>query len=198
MDTRELLNGFKAMADKAIGTIKEEVDDFKHRWAPESAVVATRFEELKLRFKAGLDQLDEGLEAWLKAHPDEVLQVRQAIDETRVQLALGKADTLEAFEEQQKKIIAKWSLLKARLESQPDFQKVKEVIGRDLNEWRVRLDILKIQYSLGRMEWRDNWKNISAELSREMENLGKAIEAGAGIAGEKLEKAEEEIQKILY
>lgn len=86
--------------------------------------------------------------------------------------------------------------MKFQLEEQPQYQEVKEKVGKELNEWRVRLDILKIQYSLGRMEWRDNWKNISSDLNKEMQNLGKAIEAGAGITGEKLEKVEDEIQKI--
>lgn len=184
------------MAEKAIGTIKEEVDDFKHRWAPEAEIVAGRFEELKVQFLKSLDEMDANLHDWLKQHPEEIAKIRQVIDETRVQLALGKAESLEKFEEQQKKIIAQWNILKSKLEAQPDYQTVKEKVGKELNEWRVRLDILKIQYSLGRMEWRDNWKNISSELGREMDNLGKAIEAGAGIAGEKLDKVEDEIQRI--
>ena len=196
MNTKDLLNGFKEMAEKAVGTIKEEVDDFKHKWAPDAEIVSGRFEELKTEFRKALDQMELNLNSWLNEHPEELHKIRQTIDETRLQLALGKAETLEKFEEQQKMIIAKWNLLKMKLESQPQYLKVKDEVGKELNDWRVRLDILKIQYSLGRMEWRDNWKNISSELGREVDNLGKALEAGVGIAGEKLEKAEEEIQRI--
>jgi hypothetical protein len=46
------------------------------------------------------------------------------------------------------------------------------------------------------MEWKQDWKHFSSELGREVDNLGKALEAGAGIAGEKLDRVEEELQKI--
>lgn len=90
MDTKEILNGFKAMAEKAIGTIKEEVDDFKHKWAPEAEIVSNRFEELKTQFLKGLSDMENELEVWLKEHPEGKAKIKQAIDETRLQLTLGK------------------------------------------------------------------------------------------------------------
>ena len=87
-------------------------------------------------------------------------------------------------------------LLKSQLEELPEFYEIKDRINHQLDEWRGQLEVVKIQFALGRVEWKQDWKHFSSELGREVDNLGKALEAGAGIAGEKLDRVEEELQKI--
>lgn len=193
MELKQMIGNFKSMAEKAVSTIKEEADEFKHRWAPESHVAADRFEELKKKFSAALLGMESAIKEQLAHLPAEGEKIQRAIDELRVQLALGKAETIEAFEAQKKTILQQWKLLKLELEKQPAYKD----LSRHVDEWRVDLELLKVQYALGMMEWKKNWNNISAELGKEMDNLGKAMEAGAGVAGEKLDKVEEEIQRII-
>jgi hypothetical protein len=58
------------------------------------------------------------------------------------------------------------------------------------------MEMIKIQFSLGKMELKDNLKEISSDLGKELDHLGKALEAGAGIAGEKFDRFESEVKKI--
>lgn len=197
MDFKELIESFRSMAYKAVDTVKEEIEEFKDRWAPDVATAMDRFEDLKKRLEASLHNVGNLVEEHLIPHPEELKKIRLTIDELRLQLVMGKAETLEAFEEQKKQILVRWKLLNAQIEELPGLGELKDHVNRQLNEWRVQLEVMKIQYALGRMEWKENWKNISSDLGKEVDNLGKAMEAGAGIAGEKLDKIEEEIQRIV-
>lgn len=197
MDFRELIESFRSMAYKAVDTVKEEIEEFKDRWAPDVATAMDRFEDLKKRLEASLHNVGNLVEEHLIPHPDELKKIRLTIDELRLQLVMGKAETLEAFEEQKKQILVRWKLLNAQIEELPGLGELKDHVNRQLNEWMVQLEVMKIQYALSRMEWKENWKNISSDLGKEVDNLGKAMEAGAGIAGEKLDKIEEEIQRIV-
>lgn len=196
MDIRELIGNFKAMAVKAVGTVKEEVDEFKDRWAPDTVTAMERHETLKRKLEVSLDNVASLVEEQLIPFPEELKKIRLSIDELRLHLMQGHAETLEMFEEQKKQILVRWKVLKSQIEELPGLEELKDHVNRQLNEWRVQLEVIKIQYALGRMEWKENWKTISSDLGKEIDNLGKAMEAGAGIAGEKLDKVEEELQRV--
>lgn len=184
------------MAVKAVGTVKEEVDEFKDRWAPDTVTAMERHETLKRKLEVSLDNVASLVEEQLIPFPEELKKIRLSIDELRLHLMQGHAETLEMFEEQKKQILVRWKVLKSQIEELPGLEELKDHVNRQLNEWRVQLEVIKIQYALGRMEWKENWKTISSDLGKEIDNLGKAMEAGAGIAGEKLDKVEEELQRV--
>lgn len=196
MKTQEVFTEFKSIAENLVHKIKEEFTDVKSKWAPVEEEAIQRFEELKADFNETLTAIDKTLQEWKAGSREEADAIRLKIDELRVQLSLGKAEGMEAFEEQKKKISAEWSLLKMKLEQHPEFPKMEQALKQKFMDWRIRLDMLKIQFSLGKMELKDGWKNISSEIGKEAEHLGKAVEAGAGIAGEKLDQFEIEIRKI--
>jgi hypothetical protein len=196
MKTNEVFNTLKSMTEKAMGTLKEEVSDLKDRWAPAAEEAGNRFEILKTDFKESLTAMESKLAAVLSADDARWTELRQKIDELKLQLALGKAESLEVFEEQQKKIQLQWSILKANLEKIPEYNSFQDEVKSAFNDWRVRLEIIKIQFSLGKMELKDNIRDISNDLGKELDHLGKAIEAGAGIAGEKFDRFESEVKKI--
>lgn len=196
MKTNEVFNTLKSMTEKAMGTLKEEVSDLKNRWAPAAEEAGNRFEMLKTDFKESLTAMESKLAMVLSADDARWTELRQKIDELKLQLALGKAESLEVFEEQQKKIQLQWSILKANLEKIPEYNLLQDEVKSAFNDWRVRLEIIKIQFSLGKMELKDNIRDISNDLGKELDHLGKAIEAGAGIAGEKFDRFESEVKKI--
>jgi hypothetical protein len=196
MKTNEMLNSLKSMTEKALDTLKEEVSDLKQRWAPEAEEAANRFEVLKADFRESLTAIEQKLGSVLRPDDARLAELKQKMDELRLQLALGKAESLEKFEEQQKKIQLHWSILKANLEKMPEYNSLQDEVKSAFNEWRVRLEMIKIQFSLGKMELKDNLKEISNDLGKELDHLGKALEAGAGIAGEKFDRFESEVKKI--
>ncbi len=196
MKSNEKTDEFKAIAENLVRTMKENWNDLKSKWAPAGEEASQRFEDLKQQFKNTLKLVDENMQQWKSTHREEIDDVKRSIDELYVRLNLGKAEGMEAFENQKREISREWSLLKMKLEKLPEYQNMQQQLKQELMEWRIRLDLMKIQFALGKMEVKDSWKNISSEISKEAEHLGKAVEAGAGIAGEKLDHLEIEIRKI--
>ena len=194
MKTQDTISNFKAIAEKFVNTIKEEMTDIQQKWAPAEDEASRRFEELKLKFHNSLNEIDKELASFKTAQVQHLEELKRHIDELKVQLNLGKAEGLEAFETQMKKITTAWNILKMKLEQHPEYVVMKNEIKDDFLSWKIKLDMMKIQFSLGKMELRDNWSSISSELGKDVEHLGKAVEAGAGIAGEKLNQMEDELK----
>lgn len=178
---------FREIAGKIGQTIRDEWKDIQTQWAPEKEEATRRFENLKEKYlstlqsieKQAREQKEEGLE-----------EIERLIDDLRLQLALGKAETLEAFEEQKRAITHRWSLLRNRIESHPAYRH----LGEELMDWRVKMDLIRIQYALGKMDLSSNWKDVSSRLKTEFGHLEKAVESGAGIAGEKIDQLESEVK----
>lgn len=187
MKTDSIENSFRKIAGKIGQTIREEWKDIHTQWAPEKEEAARRFEQLKDKFRSILTELEREVSERKDVGFQEL---QKLIDDLRLQLALGKADSMEAFEEQKKAITHQWSLLRNRLESHTTYRQ----LGEHLMDWRVKMDLLRIQYALGKMELKSDWKDVSARLKTEFSHLEKAVESGAGIAGEKIEQLEAEVK----
>ncbi|MBL7924030.1 MAG: hypothetical protein JNL88_07520 [Bacteroidia bacterium] len=196
MKTGETFAEFKSIADKLVKDIQEEWKDIKTKWAPAEEEAIQRFEELKNNFKTTLNALDKEMQNWKNSNRQELDAVKEKIDHLYVQLNLGKAEGMQSFEEQKQKITTEWNAFKLKLEQMPEYQTMQNKLKEELIDWRIKLDMMKVQFALGKMEVKDSWKNISEELGKEAGHLGKAVEAGAGIAGEKLDQFEGEIKKI--
>lgn len=196
MDSKETLSAFKAVADSLVHNIRTEWRDLKSKWAPLEADVIDRFEAMKQSFSSSLHQIEKQVAGWKDTSQEPLQDIRRLMDELRLQLSLGKAEGLEAFEEQKQKITDTWKKLRNRLEDRSEFAHMESDLKKELMEWRIKMDMMKIQFSLGKMELKDRWKDIYEELGREAENLGKVVEAGAGIAAEKIDQFDDELKKI--
>lgn len=131
------------------------------------------FEKLKKKFKSSLNTAQQYVENNGRKAKDEVLQV---IDEMKVQLALGKAESLDEFEVQEKKIMRAFRTLEARIDGIIDHE-AEEELHHDMQQFRIKLDMLKVQYKLGNMEARDKFEERKHELEVSMSKLKAKIES---------------------
>ncbi|MFM2017932.1 MAG: hypothetical protein RL007_1588 [Bacteroidota bacterium] len=131
------------------------------------------FEKLKKKFKSSLNTAQQYVENNGRKAKDEVLQV---IDEMKVQLALGKAESLDEFEVQEKKIMRAFRTLEARIDGVIDHE-AEEELHHDMQQFRIKLDMLKVQYKLGNMEARDKFEERKHELEASMSKLKAKIES---------------------
>ena len=132
-----------------------------------------QFEKLKKKFKTRLNSTQQYVETNGRKAKDEVLQV---IDEMKVQLALGKAESLDEFEVQEKKIMRAFRTLEARIDGVIDHE-AEEELHHEMQQFRIKLDMLKVQYKLGGMEARDKFEERKHELEASMAKLKAKIEA---------------------
>lgn len=132
-----------------------------------------QFEKLKKKFKSSLNTAQQYVENNGRKAKNEVLQV---IDEMKLQLALGKAESFDEFEKQEKKIMRAFRTLEARIDGVIDHE-AEEELHHEMQQFRIKLDMLKVQYKLGNMEARDKFEERKHELEASMAKLRAKIEA---------------------
>lgn len=140
---------------------------------------ADEFEKLKQRYHKHFDAFKEKLNDMEQS--EMVSGLRTALDELRVQLALGKAETKEAFDEQKAKL--KKLMTKVRQETQKiarehkdDLDQWSDLLNDAMDNLSMHLDILKLQFHLGKAEAREKIKEKRKEMEERLKKLNERIE----------------------
>lgn len=197
MKTEQVLNAYRTIADDLVLRLKKEYETRSADWVNVEESASERFETLKKNFSRNLTQLDKDMHAWVDTLPSRVEKVKGLMDVLRVQLHLGVAEGMEELERQKKAITRTWKEMVHHLRDMPGFQAMDERLQTDILNWKVQLDLLKVQIALGRMEANRLGAHMSDEIREEVKSIGKAVEEGAGIALEKVDELEIALSQLL-
>jgi len=197
MKTEQVLNAYRTIADDLVLRLKKEYETRSADWVNVEESASERFETLKKNFSRNLTQLDKDMHAWVDTLPSRVEKVKGLMDVLRVQLHLGVAEGMEELERQKKAITRTWKEMVHHLRDMPGFQAMDERLQTDILNWKVQLDLLKVQIALGRMEANRLSAHMSDEIREEVKSIGKAVEEGAGIALEKVDELEIALSRLL-
>lgn len=197
MKTEQVLNAYRTIADDLVLRLKKEYETRSADWVNVEESASERFETLKKNFSRNLTQLDKDMHAWVDTLPSRVEKVKGLMDVLRVQLHLGVAEGMEELERQKKAITRTWKEMVHHLRDMPGFQAMDERLQTDILNWKVQLDLLKVQIALGRMEANRLGAHMSDEIREEVKSIGKAVEEGAGIALEKVDDLEVALSQLL-
>jgi len=175
--------------------MKDQMKDFVSSWQK-------RLEEMQLQFSLGkmdasesfekqkdqlrgmLVSMKENIEKGTDLAEDKATEMRTKLEELRLQLALGKADGMEAFELQRKKIeLAMHDFYQTRKQNfSGNYEKGLEMFDRQSEAFKTGLDIVKIQYNLAKMDAKDEVEEKRKELNDkivELNNQFKSIQETA-------------------
>ena len=160
------------------------------------------FEEHKQELSDKLDEVKGTLEEISELGEERSKPMLSRLEDLRVQLALGKADSLTAYREQEKKLNQaifdfKQEALKTLDEAEDrGEERVAEslsLLNERTTEFRTRMEMFRVQLALGEAEARDEWGRVSEEFgesAREiMGKLEKQVQAAEGRAAGAGEKA---------
>ena len=197
MKTEQVLNAYRTIADDLVLRLKKEYETRSADWVNVEESASERFETLKKNFSRNLTHLDKDMHAWVDTLPSRVEKVKGLMDVLRVQLHLGVAEGMEELERQKKAITRTWKEMVHHLRDMPGFQAMDERLQTDILNWKVQLDLLKVQIALGRMEANRLGAHMSDEIREEVKSIGKAVEEGAGIALEKVDELEIALSQLL-
>jgi hypothetical protein len=163
---------------------QEQIKDWMNQWQQ-------RFEEMRMQFSLGKmdatetfekqkNQLREAIVA-LKSNLDlagdsadeQLTKMKARLEELQVQLNLGKADGMDLFNEQKKKIELALHELKTESKSTYNkaYEQALEVFDHNATAFKTGLEILKLQYALGKMDAKDEADNIRKELNEKMNEM---------------------------
>ncbi len=104
-----------------------------------------------------------------------IREFRTALDELRVQLALGKAETRDAFEAQRKKIMSAFHKLESFFESSLAQSETLASLRIEMTKFRIRLEILKLRYELNRMDAHEEFEAGKREFSQKLDKIRDSI-----------------------
>lgn len=142
-------------------------------------------EEIIHSFENHKDKLRKNIDSFSKSTQDKLgetakgLQTR--LDELKVQLALGKAESKEAYEEQRKQLNAALNNVsteyeKVKSQAGDKMGEIKEELGQQIKKFQSRLDVFRLHFHLGMADAKEEYEEKKKELSRELDKVKNKVE----------------------
>jgi cytochrome c556 len=160
---------------------------------------ADEFEELKKRYRKHFESFRKKLDEMEDS--ELVTELKTTLEKLRLQLALGRAESKDAFDEQK----AKLKRLMARLRGQA--RKMAKEHEGELKEWNellddvmehlsMHLDILRLQFHLGKAEAREKIREKRKEMEERMKKLNDRLEKLAAAGKEKWDEIYKDLSSM--
>jgi hypothetical protein len=152
---------------------QQEIDELVVQFALGKAEGKEKFEEIKKEFRQRVSELKKLLET--AALDFLTPETRQKIDHLEVQLALGKAESKELFEEQKKKIIKALSEVEAAIKPWINSIKLPDNFSHEMEKFKLKLEIIRLKFQLKKFEIKDVFKDNMADTRRKIEKINAGI-----------------------
>lgn len=169
--------------------LKMDTDDIADAFEKHKASLQTFVSESKNKLEAKIDELELG---------EKGQKVRASLEELQVQLALGKAETRDAIEEQCKKLNSSvheagkgYDDLKEKAETQ--YHELADEFNEFVEKFKTKLDVLRLQAALGKADLQDEMKEKKEELTQKLAEVRKKTEENKDKAEDKWDDFKEEI-----
>lgn len=155
---------------------------------------AAEFEELQVQVNLGKAEASEKYEEWKKEFSnfmngakskmhegtDSVKNLQQELealmDELRVQLALGKADGMDAFRAQKKKILEKIHEIENKIKNNATLNKIYAVFLVQMEKFKVFLEWLEEKFEEGKSVASDKFEEGKEKLNAFVDSVKNKIE----------------------
>ena len=191
---------FKNQLGKLINKAESELDELRLKIALGKMDGADLFEEMK----KDLHGVFHELSVEVKSEGQEVADtIISKIENLQMQLALGKADALDAYEEQKTKINESINELEQNVRdarSRLSYD-ARIKIQNELEKFRLKMEVLQIRYELGRLDLKDNVETKKQKFKKEFDHLLETVkeESSDKLAeyGKNLREAYDSLRKSL-
>jgi len=161
---------FKDKLGKLITKAETEIDELRLKIALGKMNGADLFEEIKKELKTVFHELSTEV----KSEGQEITEsIVSKIENLQLQLALGKAEALDAYEDQKSKINKSIDELEVQVRdtrSRLSYDsRIK--IQNELEKFRLKMEVLQIRYELGRLDLKDNVESKKQKFKKEFDYL---------------------------
>jgi hypothetical protein len=156
----------KKIGDKLISGLKKsatELEDFQVQLALGKAEAKDKYEELKKKFNSSIQRLKGKLGT---AERKSVRNLVNDMEELQVQLALGKAETRDLFNEQKKKVFRAFNKLDKNLQVFPLLTETDEKLRHEMEMFRIKMELLDLHHALGAMDVKDKYEEKKKEIEQ--------------------------------
>lgn len=158
------MNKFLADWVKTLDNLTVELDDLGEEMLP------AFFEEQKEGAKTWLDGTRKKLDDTFGEEAD---TLRTKLDELQLQLALGKAESRDAFEEQKAGLDT--AMRNARNHANELKGRLGEEVGDDIHNFKqqmqAKMEALRLRYALGKADASDELTEVKKDVSRKVAEI---------------------------
>ena len=161
--TEKIINGLRKAA--------EELEHFQLQFALGKAQAKDAYEETKKNFYRYIHEAKILLENAKEITKEKATILKTILEELQVQLALGKAETKEAFEEQRKKITNALNDLEALIRSNKTSSEYYSKLMMETEKFKVKMEILRMQYKLNKLDKHVAMNDKKVEFSKKLSDI---------------------------
>jgi len=183
--TDKIINGLKKAA--------EELEHFQLQFSLGKAQAKDLYEETKKNFNSYLHEAKLRIGNAKEIAKEKSIQLKTVMEELQVQLALGKAETKDAFEEQRKKISHALSSLETLIRSNKTSSEYYSKLMMETEKFKIKLDILRMQYKLNKLNKREDLNENKIDFSKKLSDIKNRLTKKEQEAEGKWEHFREEI-----
>jgi len=187
--------------------VKGEIEHLEVQLALGKAEAIDAFEEHKKALIVKVEEAEASLQEMSNDGEAKVAPLRTKMEELRVQLALGKADSLATFKEQEAKLShaihnfklhALKTLDDAEEKGQHKVADSLNLVNQKSAEFKGRMDEFRVQLALGEAEAKEEWKEFSDQFQKQAKDLVQKLEKELGKAEGKAEETGEKLTERFY
>jgi hypothetical protein len=170
-----------------------EIEEFRLQLALGKMEAHDLYEETKDKFNEYLRDSMSKAQKFASGAAEIGLQVKAGFETLQLQLALGKAETKEAFEEQRQRIVHALHELEVKIRNQKVLNEYYSALLIELNKFKIKLDILKLRYELRKLEASAQFEDRKKELTNYLENIRSKFLKPSYTAADKLNHIHDEL-----
>ena len=144
-----------------------ELEEFQGKADKGRVEVMERYEDAKKKFKTIVEDAKTSIEAGQKKYEE----INTKLDELRVQLALGKAETKEAFLAQKKKILKALNELEMKIKTNEVLTRMYAFMLVEIEKFKVQLEILEPKFEKGKEYAKTSFEKGKKEFEEFIDKL---------------------------
>ena len=195
MDTHNTDN-HKNFASKIMDGIKkaqQEIEELAVQFSLGKAEAVDKYEEIKKEFSGKAAEWKTKIAA-MKTHGEEkITKLRTLFENLELQLALGKADAKDEFEEQRKNILKAIHEVEAEIKSNPEWNERINEFNVEIEKFKLKLEILKLKFELKNFDLKEDINNGISEAEKKIDQVFGKMEEKWDATKEKYSDFGEEI-----
>jgi hypothetical protein len=194
-----------------IHDIRQSIDRKLDRWEVRASTIeahidttkddaSARVEAQKARLRGTLDRFETRIAEAQDLNSEKKAEVHTQVDNFKVQLALGKTDARDAYDEQNQKIRHAWTEFAAAVDHDvdaldEDMQTIERELVAEVDKLDAELDGMKLQFAKERDEVRQQLADGKTEFNGKIKAFKATIAEKRGRGKEKAAELEQELSR---
>lgn len=167
-----------SISEKIIVGLKKaaiELEEFRLQATLGKAEAHDAYEGAKKKFNKYVHLAKQKLGNIKELTKEKSLELKAELELLQVWLTLGKAETKEAFEEQRKNISKVLNDIETRIKKNKTTDMYYAELQMEIEKFRIKLDILKLQYELRKLGVREEFEEKKKDFSKTLSDIKKQL-----------------------